>query len=137
MTDYLALVAKLAARIQPGAAQRDAERTLPYEQMELIRQSGLAAARVPVELGGGDVGQLDVARVFITLAKADPCVAQALFPHFATVEHLRLIASAEQQARYLGAFVDHKLSSGAIAVGNNWFSTAASSIALAACSPTC
>jgi SfnB family sulfur acquisition oxidoreductase len=121
MTDYLALVAKLAARIQPGAAQRDAERTLPYEQMELIRQSGLAAARVPVELGGGDVGQLDVARVFITLAKADPCVAQALFPHFATVEHLRLIASAEQQARYLGAFADHKLSSGAIAERSGTF----------------
>ena len=115
MTDYLALANELATHIQPGAAERDAQRTLPYAQLDLIRASGLGAARVPVELGGGDVSQLDVARIFITLAKADPSVAQALFPHFATVEHLRLIASEDQQRRYLGAFAQRQLSSGAIA----------------------
>ena len=115
MTDYLALATELATHIQPGAAERDAQRTLPYAQLDLIRASGLGAARVPVELGGGDVSQLDVARIFITLAKADPSVAQALFPHFATVEHLRLIASEDQQRRYLGAFAERQLSSGAIA----------------------
>lgn len=121
MTDYVALATQLAAQIQPGAAQRDAERTLPHEQIELIRQSGLGAARVPAELGGGDISQVDVARIFINLAKADPCVAQAIFPHFATVEHLRLIANPEQQTRYLGAFVDHQLSSGAIAERSGTF----------------
>ncbi len=115
MTDYLALATELATHIQPGAAERDAQRSLPYAQLDLIRASGLGAARVPVELGGGDVSQLDVARIFITLAKADPSVAQALFPHFATVEHLRLIASEDQQRRYLGAFAERQLSSGAIA----------------------
>ena len=115
MTDYLALATELATHIQPGAAERDAQRSLPYAQLDLIRASGLGAARVPVELGGGDVSQLDVARIFITLAKADPSVAQALFPHFATVEHLRLIASEDQQRRYLGAFAEQQLSSGAIA----------------------
>jgi len=121
MTDFLALAAHLAEQIQPGAAQRDAERTLPYAQMDLIRHSGLGAARVPVELGGGDISQVDVARVFITLSKADPCVAQALFPHFATVEHLRLIANPAQQARYLGAFAAGSLSSGAIAERSGTF----------------
>ncbi|WP_095155179.1 acyl-CoA dehydrogenase family protein [Pseudomonas sp. Irchel 3E13] len=115
MTDYLALATELATHIQPGAAERDAQRILPHAQLDLIRESGLGAARVPVELGGGDVSQLDVARIFITLAKADPSVAQALFPHFATVEHLRLIAHEDQQRRYLGAFAERQLSSGAIA----------------------
>lgn len=115
MTDYLALANELATHIQPGAAERDARRILPFEQLDLIRQSGLGAARVPLHLGGGDVSQLDVARLFITLAKADPSVAQALFPHFATVEHLRLIANEDQQRRYLGAFAERQLSSGAIA----------------------
>ncbi|MCU1725258.1 acyl-CoA dehydrogenase family protein [Pseudomonas sp. 5P_5.1_Bac1] len=115
MTDYLALATELATHIQPGAAERDAQRILPHAQLDLIRESGLGAARVPVELGGGDVSQVDVARIFITLAKADPSVAQALFPHFATVEHLRLIAHEDQQRRYLGAFAERQLSSGAIA----------------------
>ncbi|RMU37873.1 hypothetical protein ALP29_04308 [Pseudomonas syringae pv. avii] len=121
MTDYLALAHQLAAQIQPGAADRDAGRILPYAQLDLIRESGLGAARVPTELGGGDVSQLQVAQIFITLAKADPSVAQALFPHFATVEHLRLIANPEQQREYLGAFAERQLSSGAIAERSGTF----------------
>ncbi|MCO8170044.1 acyl-CoA dehydrogenase family protein [Pseudomonas sp. 21LCFQ02] len=121
MTDYVALAHQLAAQIQPGAAERDAKRTLPYAQLDLIRESGLGAARVPKALGGGDIDQLQVAQIFMALAKADPSVAQALFPHFATVEHLRLIANERQQREYLGAFVDRKLSSGAIAERSGTF----------------
>ncbi|MBX8513247.1 acyl-CoA dehydrogenase family protein [Pseudomonas cichorii] len=121
MTDYLALAHELATHIQPGAAERDANRTLPYAQLDLIRESGLGAARVPTELGGGDISQLQVAQIFIALGKADPCVAQALFPHFATVEHLRLIANPEQQRRYLSAFADRQLSSGAVAERSGTF----------------
>ncbi|SDH18696.1 sulfur acquisition oxidoreductase, SfnB family [Pseudomonas flavescens] len=115
MTDYLHLARELAPRIQSGAAERDAQRLLPIEQMDWIRQACLGAARVPMAFGGGDVSQREVAQIFIVLGKADPCVAQALFPHFATVEHLRLIASGEQQSRYLTGFATGRLSSGAIA----------------------
>ncbi|WP_419735820.1 acyl-CoA dehydrogenase family protein [Pseudomonas sp. COR18] len=115
MTDYLALAQHLADQIQPGASERDARRILPHAQLDLIRESGLGAARVPTHLGGGDISLLQVAQIFTILAKADPSVAQALFPHFATVEHLRLIASPEQQQRYLTAFSERQLSSGAIA----------------------
>ncbi len=115
MTDYVALAQHLATLIQPGAAARDADRILPYAQLDLIRESGLGAARVPTHLGGGDIDQLQVAQIFMILAKADPSVAQALFPHFATVEHLRLIANERQQRQYLGAFAERQLSSGAIA----------------------
>ena len=121
MTDYVALAHQLAAQIQPGAAERDAKRILPYAQLDLIRESGLGAARVPKELDGGDIDQLQVAQIFMALAKADPSVAQALFPHFATVEHLRLIADERQQREYLGAFADRKLSSGAIAERSGTF----------------
>ncbi|WP_437882374.1 acyl-CoA dehydrogenase family protein [Pseudomonas sp. LRF_L74] len=115
MSDFLTRARELAPRIQAGAAERDAKRALPYEQIDWIRQARLGAARVPLELGGGDVSQREVAQLFIILGKADPCVAQAVFPHFATVEHLRLIANSKQQARYLSSFVEGHLSSGAIA----------------------
>ncbi len=115
MRNYIELARELADKIAPGAAERDASRTLPFEQMALIRQSTLGAARLPKEYGGGDISFTEVAAIFITLAKADPCVAQALFPHFATVEHLRLIASAEQQAVYFTKIASNSLTSGAIA----------------------
>lgn len=115
MRDYSELAQGLAEKIAPGAAERDASRTLPFEQMALIRESNLGAARLPREFGGGDVSFTTVVAIFTALAKADPCVAQALFPHFATVEHLRLIASAEQQSVYFTQIANRSLSSGAIA----------------------
>ncbi|MFT4021326.1 MAG: acyl-CoA dehydrogenase family protein [Acinetobacter sp.] len=115
MCDFIQLAYELAQKIQVGACERDLNRILPVQEMELIRQSNLGAARLPLEYGGGDISFVDVANIFAILAKADACVAQALFPHFATVEHLRLIATSAQQSYYFTQIASPKLTSGAIA----------------------
>jgi alkylation response protein AidB-like acyl-CoA dehydrogenase len=115
MTDYAELARTLAPAIAEDAAQRDAERILPFALFDLIRDSGLGAARVPTALGGGDVGHAVVADIFITLGKADPNVAQGLFPHFMTIEQLRLMAPPAQRERYLAPLGRGRLISGAVA----------------------
>ena len=86
MTDYVHLARTLAPVIAEEASRRDAERILPFDIFEKIARSGLGAARVQKELGGGDVTQGAVAEIFIAFGKADPNVAQALFPHFINIE---------------------------------------------------
>lgn len=115
MTDYADLARQLAPAIADSAPGRDAERLLPFDVFDRIRASGLGAARVQKELGGGDVSQSVVAEIFMTLGKADPNVAQGLFPHFMNIEQLRLMASPEMQARYLAKIGEGQLSSGAVA----------------------
>lgn len=105
MTDYVHIARTLAPLVAEDASQRDAERILPFAIFEKIASSGLGAARVQKELGGGDVSQSAVAEIFIALGKADPNVAQALFPHFINIEQLRLMAEPDAQARYLGRSV--------------------------------
>ncbi|GFE94299.1 acyl-CoA dehydrogenase family protein [Acetobacter persici] len=115
MTDYVHLARTLAPVIAEEASRRDAERILPFDIFEKIARSGLGAARVQKELGGGDVTQGAVAEIFIVLGKADPNVAQALFPHFINIEQLRLMAGPDAQARYLGQIGRGRISSGAVA----------------------
>ncbi|KDE18977.1 dehydrogenase (plasmid) [Acetobacter aceti 1023] len=115
MTDYVQIAHTLAPIIAEGASRRDAERILPFDIFEKIASSGLGAARVQKQLGGGDITQADVADIFITLGKADPNVAQGLFPHFINIEQLRLIAHPDAQERYLGQIARGIISSGAVA----------------------
>ena len=115
MTDYVHIARRLAPLIAENASQRDAERILPFAIFEKIASSGLGAARVQKALGGGDVSQSAVAEIFIALGKADPNVAQALFPHFINIEQLRLMAEPDAQARYLGQIGRGIISSGAVA----------------------
>lgn len=115
MTDYADLARQFAPAIAASASERDAERLLPFDVFDTIRQSGLGAARVQKELGGGDVTQNVVADIFMTLGQADPNVAQGLFPHFMNIEQLRLMASPAMQERYLGKIGRGQLSSGAVA----------------------
>lgn len=48
-------LAELLAAIAEGASERDATRTLPFEQIDLIRKARLGALRVRKEEGGGGV----------------------------------------------------------------------------------
>ncbi len=53
--DALAAARRLADEFQPGAALRDRERVLPWAELDLWSESGLAAVTVPREYGGADV----------------------------------------------------------------------------------
>ena len=71
-----------------GAVQREQDRQLPFEQVELLKQSGFTALRVPAAHGGRGVG-LDVfLELLLELATADSNVAHLLRGHVAHVETL-------------------------------------------------
>src|SRR6202046_3620573 len=51
--EALAVADEVSAKLAEGAAARDRERILPYEQMELVSDAGLLAITVPKAYGGG------------------------------------------------------------------------------------
>ncbi|MGW3662438.1 SfnB family sulfur acquisition oxidoreductase [Streptomyces sp. NPDC005141] len=78
----LAVAAALAEEFRAGASARDAERRLPYEELERLSASGLLAVTVPAEHGGADVRQETLAEIFRLLASADASLAQIPQNHF-------------------------------------------------------
>ncbi len=56
--EALEIAKNLAEQFKQQAIQRDAERILPFEEIETYSQSGLWAITVPKEFGGADVSKL-------------------------------------------------------------------------------
>jgi SfnB family sulfur acquisition oxidoreductase len=90
--------ALLADAFATEAAARDADRVLPHEQAQALKNSGLLALSVPAEFGGIDAPAAVVAEVFRLLARADPSLAQIPHSHFTFLEALRLQGTRSQQA---------------------------------------
>jgi len=94
---------RLAALIsEVGAGARERERTgeRPFAAMELVKQQGLGALRIPREAGGGGASLRELFSVVIALATADVNVAHILRGHFAHVEE-RLRLDADQRQRVI------------------------------------
>jgi alkylation response protein AidB-like acyl-CoA dehydrogenase len=121
--DLVAAARRIAGEISPTAAQRDADRLLPYEAFQLVRQARIGAARVPRHLGGVELGYRRIAEAFIALARGDSNVAQALIPHFTTVERIVLMGVEAQRKRYLGLVQDGYLFAGATSERGGTFRT--------------
>ncbi|AHG65553.1 acyl-CoA dehydrogenase family protein [Advenella mimigardefordensis] len=102
--EHLSLVSStlpaLLAELAENAAQRDRDRTLPYDEIRRLTSLGFAAARVPAEYGGNDIDILEQAKLFIQLAQADPNIAQALQPHACGLEKIRIYGTPTQRAHY-------------------------------------
>jgi alkylation response protein AidB-like acyl-CoA dehydrogenase len=79
-------MAELVARVAEGSAERDRDRTLPFEVLKLVRQTKLGALRLPLTQGGGGSSLTEFFDVVIGLAEADPNVTHILRNHFAFVE---------------------------------------------------
>src|SRR5690606_20350229 len=88
------------AELATGAAQRDRERELPYQEIRKLIDLGFAAARVPGEYGGANIDIVEQVRLFSRLAQADPNIAQALQPHACDLEKIRIYCNPGQRARY-------------------------------------
>ncbi|WP_406367263.1 SfnB family sulfur acquisition oxidoreductase [Streptomyces sp. NBC_00645] len=88
-TEALAVAAALADEFRTGASARDAERRLPYEELERLSASGLLAVTVPAEHGGADVRQETLAEIFRLLASADASLAQIPQNHFVYTNVIR------------------------------------------------
>ncbi|MEV6947996.1 SfnB family sulfur acquisition oxidoreductase [Streptomyces sp. NPDC051172] len=95
--EALAVAAALAEEFRAGAAARDAERSLPREELDKLSASGLLAVTVPAEHGGADVTALTLAEIFRLLASADGSLAQIPQSHFAYVNVIRRQGTEEQR----------------------------------------
>lgn len=98
----LAEARRLATAYAEGAAERDAQRRLPREQVDALAASGLLAITVPASHGGADLSTETVAEVFRILAEGDPSIAQIPHSHFVYVNVLRHVGSPAQQDFFLG-----------------------------------
>lgn len=95
--EALARTRALTSQIAAGAAQRDRERQLPREAIELLSASGLLAITVPTAYGGAGVGVQTLAEVTMLLAEADPNVAQIPHSHFVYLELVRQLGTPWQK----------------------------------------
>ncbi|MCU1640647.1 MAG: putative acyl-CoA dehydrogenase [Nocardia sp.] len=100
------IAAQLATEFGAGAALRDRDRGLPFEELDRLAASGLLAITVPSAFGGADVPPSAVAEVVRLLAITDPNIAQIPHSHFVYLNLLRLAGSRDQQARYFGQVLD-------------------------------
>src|SRR5215475_10121558 len=77
-------------KIAAGAVDRERNRTLPFDEIRLLKEAGFGALRVPVEFGGLGATLRQTFDLLIELAAADSNLPQALRAHFNLVEDLRL-----------------------------------------------
>ncbi|SAL41358.1 acyl-CoA dehydrogenase domain-containing protein [Caballeronia sordidicola] len=90
---------RLALIFSPGAARRDRERLLPWDELDLWSESGLGAITIPREYGGADVSLATLAEVFVILCAADPALGQIPQNHFGVLGVLREIGTPAQKRR--------------------------------------
>jgi alkylation response protein AidB-like acyl-CoA dehydrogenase len=75
-------------RIATGAAERENERRIAYEEVGWLREAGFGAARIPVEFGGSGATVTQLFRLLIELGEADSNLTQGLRSHFNLAERL-------------------------------------------------
>lgn len=92
--------------IAQGAADRDRDRILPFDAIDLIRRSRLGALRIPVAEGGAGSSARELFEVIIQLGDADPNVAHILRNHFSVTERILRSQRSERNRRWLKAVAD-------------------------------
>jgi alkylation response protein AidB-like acyl-CoA dehydrogenase len=78
----------LLAQIAEGESERERERVLPFEAIDLIRRAKLGALRLPTAAGGAGSTIRELFEVIVRLGEADANVAHILRNHFSVVERL-------------------------------------------------
>ncbi|MBL0749319.1 acyl-CoA dehydrogenase family protein [Nocardioides baculatus] len=107
--------AEIFSTVGEGALQRELDGELPVEAVRLLKAEGFGALRVPTAFGGGGVGLVDLARLWIELAAVDANLPQAFRGHFALVEdRLWHHARSSDQRVWFDRFVAGEMA------GNAW-----------------
>lgn len=87
--------------IKEGAISREASRTLPFEEVTALKQTGFLSARLPASSGGHDATLPELFELVISVAEADPNVAQALRSHFGFVEDILCVLDEKRTKFYM------------------------------------
>ncbi|ANW64827.1 monooxygenase [Mycobacterium sp. djl-10] len=107
--------AVISAAAAGDVAQRDRGRELPFAAIEVLKEAGFGALRVPQEFGGGGLRWADIIPLWIDLAAADANLTQALRGHFTFVEDMLFRhRRGQDQSRWFERFVAGEI------VGNAW-----------------
>ncbi|GBD46947.1 acyl-CoA dehydrogenase family protein [Methylopila sp. Yamaguchi] len=93
-------LSELLAAIAEGASERDATRTLPFAQIDLLRAARFGALRLRKEEGGAGLTLRELLSVVILLAAADPNVAHIVRNHFGYVERFALPSTGDRHVRW-------------------------------------
>ncbi|MFF0105457.1 acyl-CoA dehydrogenase family protein [Streptomyces hirsutus] len=94
--DWIARAAAVAAVLATDAAARDRAGDTPYEEIRLLKDSGLVTLLGPVEHGGGGQNWITAYRVIREIAKADGSLGQLLGYHYLWNWAARLVGTREQ-----------------------------------------
>lgn len=97
--EALEIAHNLAEQFKINSVQRDAERILPFEEIEAYSQSGLWAITVPKEYGGAEVSSYTVAQVIALMSGIDGSIGQIPQNHFYGLEILRNNGTEEQKQK--------------------------------------
>lgn len=97
--EALEIAHNLAEQFKAGAVQRDAERILPFEEIEAYSQSGLWAITVPKQYGGAEVSSYTVAQVIALMSGVDGSIGQIPQNHFYGLEILRNSGTKQQKQK--------------------------------------
>ncbi|NEI21288.1 SfnB family sulfur acquisition oxidoreductase [Rhizobium leguminosarum] len=100
--EAIATARRLAAQFAARAAERDADRILPFGELDLLAESGLLAITVPAQYGGLDVSNAVLAEITAILSEADGSIGQIPQNHFYILEALRTDGGEEQQRYFFG-----------------------------------
>ena len=87
--EALDIAQKLAEQFKVNAIQRDAERILPFEEVEAFSQSGLWGITVPKQYGGAEVSSYTVAQIIALISGVDGSLGQIPQNHFYALEVLK------------------------------------------------
>jgi alkylation response protein AidB-like acyl-CoA dehydrogenase len=88
-------------RIAKGAVEREADRRLPVDEVEWLREAGFTKLRVPREYGGLGATIPEFTELLIQLGQADSNLPQLLRGHIGFVESRLTHADAEVRERWL------------------------------------
>lgn len=90
-----------AARLAPGAAERDKTGQFPREPLQELAKLGLLAMKVPMELGGAGADNVSYALAMASVAEACASTAVILASSNLTAQILSHHASEAQKERWL------------------------------------
>ena len=97
--EALEIAHALAEQFKSNAVQRDAQRILPFQEIEAYSQSGLWAITVPKQHGGAEVSSLTVAKIIALMSGVDGSIGQIPQNHFYALEVLRNTGTEQQKQK--------------------------------------
>lgn len=96
--EALGVAGEFAARLAPGASDRDRERAIPTAELDELSLTGLLGICVPRAFGGAGASTETLVTVFQIISAADPAIGQIPQNHFVFADAIRQGGTPEQQA---------------------------------------